>query len=586
MNGIDSELTTHHKFNSNRIEKTEASMNAILDYMKERQIDPFMRGSHALKDITTEELTDPLKEQNKSLLIRELEKNITMGDLDGNNTAKTTLVIDIMLAMRQINEKGLKTFGDMAKTSCDKILQKTQMQKVVRIDFIFDSYFEESPKHSKHMRREKEACVLYRKIDGSLSLPKGEGKFSGSSENTIFLQKFLRSFIQNREELSIFELIFSSMNDLPCSSNDGNSQIDSLECPHIGVADVKIFLHMNHAVSRDSKNVYLLSSDTDVTVLALYFFENFRQDDLEVGTKSKALQENPQHHFLRFAKDDSTICIGESLVQAEEYLMNIFQKSSICTSFAELRLWTYYHAKESLIEDLPPTSKSIRLHILRTFYIVYTQTQCLNSNARKLNPLKFGYTKVDNFIMPEKVKILIPPANEVYSCLSQDGNEMSAQLVSENAHDTGEDSEMESVSVITESLNSTPRPTPCSTPNSTDRSSSSVTASIANTPTMQQFTVQPETSSAPAAMQIPFTSNIFQSHDKETPAGSYKKRSAGKKAKVVTAMNEALTVLKEIAKEPEELVRPVDAADHQAQFMADRLRKIDDAVPAKRRKIF
>ena len=37
-------------------------------------------------------------------------------------------------------------------------------------------------------------------------------------------------------------------------------------------ADVKIIVHLHHTVKKGFSNVYLISSDTDVIVLMLYFF--------------------------------------------------------------------------------------------------------------------------------------------------------------------------------------------------------------------------------------------------------------------------------------------------------------------------
>ena len=53
-----------------------------------------------------------------------------------------------------------------------------------------------------------------------------------------------------------------------------------------------------------------------------------------------------------------------------------------------------------LIEELPPTSKSIRLYILRSIYVVYTQINCLNKYARQLNPTEYGWNQEDDLLLP------------------------------------------------------------------------------------------------------------------------------------------------------------------------------------------
>ena len=62
---------------------------------------------------------------------------------------------------------------------------------------------------------------------------------------------------------------------------------------------------------------------------------------------------------------------------------------------------------------LLPTSESIRLHILRAFYIVYTQTKILDINIPKLNSIDFGFKIEDNLLVSEKIHILLSPSDEL-----------------------------------------------------------------------------------------------------------------------------------------------------------------------------
>ena len=98
-------------------------------------------------------------------------------------------------------------------------------------------------------------------------------------------------------------------------------------------------------------------------------------------------------------------------------MVRVTEKNSKYQTFDELRVSSYYHSKSVLIEDLPPTSASMRLHILRAFYITYTQTNCLNRFKAPLNPLLFGYQIQDDLLVPKQVKILLPPLSDlVPSC--------------------------------------------------------------------------------------------------------------------------------------------------------------------------
>lgn len=55
----------------------------------------------------------------------------------------------------------------------------------------------------------------------------------------------------------------------------------------------------------------------------------------------------------------------------------------------------------------------MRLHILRTFYIVYTQTKCLHEKQQDLDPKLFGYEEIDDLLVPAKIKIILPPLSEL-----------------------------------------------------------------------------------------------------------------------------------------------------------------------------
>ena len=110
--------------------------------------------------------------------------------------------------------------------------------------------------------------------------------------------------------------------------------------------------------------------------------------------------------------------INNFVDNAEAYLVKVLKKNSACKTFDEFRVWTYYKpGSTSAIEDLPPTSNSIRLHILRAFFIVYSHINCLNPDTLQLNPLVFGFEEEGEFLMPAKVKALLPPISElVPSC--------------------------------------------------------------------------------------------------------------------------------------------------------------------------
>ena len=192
------------------------------------------------------------KEQNKSQLIRSLEKieNQIIETIDAEK--ETCLIIDVMLLLRKITWKGNNTFKDLINNFCNTVLHKASSMNVKRIDLVFDSYFQNSIKSSEHQRRSKTSSIEYNSINETIILPKQEDTFWGSSQNKILLQKFLQHCVRNNIAFSNYDVIFSTMNDMPASSNKSNLDDSYLnvQCLNIEEADVKIIVHVNHAVNR------------------------------------------------------------------------------------------------------------------------------------------------------------------------------------------------------------------------------------------------------------------------------------------------------------------------------------------------
>ena len=51
-------------------------------------------------------------------------------------------------------------------------------------------------------------------------------------------------------------------------------------------------------------------------------------------------------------------------------------------------------------KSLRPTNNSVRLHILRAFYVVYTQINCLNKKLHQLNQVEYGWKEQDELMLP------------------------------------------------------------------------------------------------------------------------------------------------------------------------------------------
>lgn len=136
-----------------------------------------------------------------------------------NNETDICLVIDVMLLLRRVNWKDIVMFSDVAKSFCTYMLRKASHLKTKRIDFVFDSYFQQSLKSTEHQRRSKKESIDYHSIDYTTKLPKQAEKFWGSSINKIKLQKFLREYILDQRLFDGYDIVFSTINDDCNTSN-------------------------------------------------------------------------------------------------------------------------------------------------------------------------------------------------------------------------------------------------------------------------------------------------------------------------------------------------------------------------------
>ena len=119
------------------------------------------------------------------------------------------------------------------------------------------------------------------------------------------------------------------------------------------------------------------------------------------GTKAAGLKANPAQHLQQLGKDPANI----DFVGVEHYLVNTFKSRTHCESMDQLRYYLYHHNKKTIV-DLPPTSRSVRRHILRAFYGTYLQLHCLD-NA-ELNPCEFVFYQDDGALLPDGKQALLP----------------------------------------------------------------------------------------------------------------------------------------------------------------------------------
>jgi hypothetical protein len=142
------------------------------------------------------------------------------------------------------------------------------------------------------------------------------------------------------------------------------------------------------------------------------------------GTKHAAIINTPNSYLANFGITgaNNKYSIEEQIKLSEEYLVQVLKRGSHCKTMDELRLNIYTQSKNVSIDKLPPTSKSVKLHILRAFYHTHLYQNCLDDNINhiQLDPTHYGYEDAGDCLHPVRVTTLFPDINELVpscSCL-------------------------------------------------------------------------------------------------------------------------------------------------------------------------
>ena len=61
----------------------------------------------------------------------------------------------------------------------------------------------------------------------------------------------------------------------------------------------------------------------------------------------------------------------------------------------------YHNGKNVDNEDLPPTSRSTKGHLLRSFFYTYLQHHCLDDFFIPLDPCEFGFEVKESILVPQ-----------------------------------------------------------------------------------------------------------------------------------------------------------------------------------------
>ena len=196
-------------------------------------------------------------------------------------------------------------------------------------------------------------------------------------------------------------------------------------------AHLKLILHAFYAAQNGLKRIVVLSQDTVVLVLCLHHWIRFASYWIEelwvtagiadssryipvhtlavqlgeptckrlfavhiligcdytskFGTTSTALKVTPEVLLEDFGSGE--VNIEDQVRLAEEYLVKVKKRWSLCKTTDELKDFIYNHSKAN---ELPQTGNETRLHILRSLYSTNQMSNVL-SPEQSTDPTLYGY---------------------------------------------------------------------------------------------------------------------------------------------------------------------------------------------------
>ena len=407
---------------------------------------------------------------DKSLLTSELEaaylspRHYEMNDIP----LSTCLIVDFMSFIRGevIKSTQYPTFGHLVTSMMTKIMA-TYPNRMVHI--VFDSYVVGSLKGAERGKRGSEILELA-KIDAQTKVPNQIDKFWGSSSNKENLQQFFSDALLQMAKENNINIVLSGkvvgQEVQPCRAFIDHQEYSDIEPlkSSLEEADSRVISHLHWSLTcQGIQNFVVLSNDTDVLVLILHYYRQFKDHGIQktwirmgsgvkkrllpvhhlynrmpkplvavllathigtgcdylskIGTKLASLNAIPEMYLEGFGKKELD---DMQMLKCEEYLVKVFKSNTECKTFDSLRAFQYRN-NESIL-DLPPTSHSIiHGHIQRWYFLVKELSNLLNPHYEPLNPCHYQWTSIDEELLPIKNLLPIPEdVGIICSCKHKD----------------------------------------------------------------------------------------------------------------------------------------------------------------------
>lgn len=140
-------------------------------------------------------------------LERKHAESITNIRLQDNNDC--CCIVNIMYKIKKVATARLKTFGDLVTSFLNSIISNIPT-KTTRIDFIFESLLQSSPKVFEKVALASEGTIRLSKVEQDTPLPAKMAMFWASIQNEMKFQKFVKSYILNAYKFATQLHIFCS----------------------------------------------------------------------------------------------------------------------------------------------------------------------------------------------------------------------------------------------------------------------------------------------------------------------------------------------------------------------------------------
>ncbi len=291
----------------------------------------------------------------------------------------TTYTVDIMASIRKLKTATLSDFGGFCNAAISFTLNSARHAD--RIDFVFDEYREKSINDSERAQRRGSPAIDLSMMNTKTPIPVEMKTFWVSSSNKQHLQALLHDKIVSnaREQQSLTQMV---VRHIPGNPSSPCISVIQGELTHL---QELIIPHAMHATTAGTKRIIVLSSDTDVTVILLFYWQQFKAHVLtelwiktgvgdltrfvalhalaaslsrdvcevlpaihsltgcdytsKVGSKKAAIECSPVYYLKSFGTITDGSQVERQIYKAEEYLVQVLKKNSACKTYS-INCWS------------------------------------------------------------------------------------------------------------------------------------------------------------------------------------------------------------------------------------------------------